>query len=82
MNDPDELPEDWDDLPEIELNIRSEEVIAKPRKLRIAGLPAEPSAVEKLGAVVDPEVQKKLEDYDKARARFDEMLADLRALWG
>jgi len=55
VNDPDELPEDWDDLPEIELNIRSEEVIAKPRKLRTVGLPAEPSAVEKLGAVVDPE---------------------------
>jgi len=78
---PDGLPDDWDDLPAIELNIRSEEVIAKPRKLRTAGLPAEPSVVEKLAAVVDPDAKKKVEDYDKARASFDEMLADLRSLW-
>ena len=81
MND-DEI--DWEmstEIPEIDLNIRSEEVTFKSRKLRCADLPAEPSVVDRLAAVADSDAKRRLEDYDRAKTRFDEMLADLRAMW-
>ena len=64
---------------EIELDIRSESITAKPR--RLVGWPPkppEPSAVDRLAAQVDPAAAKRVAKMNAAIARSQEAVDDMR----
>ena len=72
--------EDNPEIPEIELDISIAEV--KPRKLRAFSHPPEPSAIDRMAALSDPEVAEKVSEFDDWERRYQEMVEDLRSLWG
>lgn len=70
-------------IPDYNLTIRSDEITAKPRKLRgtwPSQMP-EPSVVDRLAAQVDGDAAKRVAKMDAAISHRDEMVRELRALW-
>jgi len=69
-------------IPEIKLDIRSESITAKPRRLGPwPPKPPEPSAVDRLAAAVDPGAAERVAKVYATRARVDEAADELRALF-
>lgn len=69
-------------LPEIELNITSVSITAKPRRLGVWPPPLpEPSVVDRLAAVEDHKAAERVAKMDKAIARRNGSADDLRLLF-
>ncbi len=65
-----------------DIQLRSEQITAKPRKLGIYNpSPPEPSAVDRLAAQVDGNAAKRVAKMDVAIAHQNEAVDELRALW-
>ena len=67
--------------PEYRLKLTSEKITAKPRRLPDwPRRPPEPSAVERLAALEDPEIAERIAKTDKRIAMCDEIVLDFNKM--
>jgi hypothetical protein len=69
------------EIPEYDLDIRSEEITATKRKLGTwPPTPPEPSAVDRLAATVDPRAAERVAEIEAERAGAASMIQDMKNL--